>query len=320
LRLREVGADRLGLKRFVGPAEDRVTFEDLAADYLRDYTINGRRSLFAAKARVQHLQGFFTGEKARAITMDVIRRYIAARQADGAAAGTINREVVALGRMFRLAQQAGRLTSAPHLPKLEEAPPRQGFFEHAEYLAIRGHLPPGYQDALDFGYHSGWRRGEILRLEWRDVDRHGRVIPLRPELSKNKDGRVLALSGPLAEVIERRWQARALGCPVVFHVAGRPIGDWRKAWVRATAAAGLPGKLFHDLRRTVARNLVRSGVPERVAMAVTGHKTRSIFDRYNIVSEADLRQAGARLAAYVDGQPVMGPVLPLSTVVERPAR
>jgi integrase len=230
----------------------------------------------------------------------------AARQAEGAAAGTINREVVALGRMYRLALQAGRLTSAPHIPKLEEAPPRQGFFEHGEYLVIRGHLPPTYQDALDFGCHSGWRRGEIIRLEWRDVDRDGRVIRLRPELSKTKEGRALALSGPLAGVIERRWQARALGCPFVFHMAGRPIGDWRKTWVRATEAAGLPGKLFHDLRRTVARNLVRSGVPERVAMAITGHKTRSIFDRYNIVSEADLRQATARLAEYVDGQSARG--------------
>lgn len=310
-RLHEVGADRLGLKRFVGPAEDRVTFEALAADYLRDYEINGRRSLFAAKARVQHLQAFLAGEKARNITTDAIRRYIAHRQQEQAAAATINREVIALGRMFRLALQAGTLASAPHVPKLEEAPPRSGFFEHAEYLAIRTRLPADYQDALDFGYHSGWRRGEILRLEWRDVDRDGRVIRLRPELSKNKDGRVLALSGPLADVIGRRWEARALGCPVVFHVAGRPIGDWRKTWVRATEAAGLPGKLFHDLRRTVARNLVRSGVPERVAMAVTGHKTRSIFDRYNIVNEADLQQATARLAQYVAGQPATARVIPL---------
>jgi integrase len=128
------------------------------------------------------------------------------------------------------------------------------------------------------------------------------VIRLRHELSKTREGRVLVLSGPLAEVIERRWALRVLGCPLVFHVRGRRIVDWRKTWVRACTAARLPGKLFHDLRRTVVRNLVRAGVPERVAMGITGHRTRSVFDRYNIVDERDLAQAAARLAEYVSAQ------------------
>ena len=151
------------------------------------------------------------------------------------------------------------------------------------------------QDVLDFGYHSGWRRGEILRLEWRDVDRARKVIRLRHELSKNRDGRLLVLAGPLVEVIERRWHGRVLGCPFVFHVtrpADRRLAENVGAGVQA---AKLPGKLFHDLPRTVVRNLVRAGVPERVAMGITGHRTRSVFDRYNIVDERDLGQASARL-------------------------
>ena len=75
--------------------------------------------------------------------------------------------------------------------RLEENPPRDGFFEHDEYLLVRGQLPPSYQDVLDFAYYSGWRRNEILGLTWEEVDLEGRIIRLTPRRSKTKIGRVL---------------------------------------------------------------------------------------------------------------------------------
>ena len=103
--------------------------------------------------------------------------------------------------------------------------------------------------------------------------------------------------GELWEVIERRLQDRG-SVLWVFHRKGIPIGDIRKAWKIACRKGGVPGKLFHDLRWTAVRDMVRAGVPERIAMAISGHTTRSIFDRYNIVSEADLREAVDRTHTY----------------------
>lgn len=311
-RLGEIGRGRL-----VGPTEERITFEDLATDFLRDRGIKGERSLRQAKARVSHLRRYFGFDRAVDITTARIRVYVEARLEEAATPATINRDLAALSRIFSLAIQASRLGTRPHIPKLQEASPRQGFLEHPEYLAIRNNLPPTYRDLVDFGYHSGWRRAEIQKLEWRDVDRAAGVIRLRPELSKNNDGRVLALSPPLKALIEDRWQERAFGCPFVFHVNGRPVGDWRKTWKRACREACLPDKLFHDLRRTVVRNLVRAGVPERVAMSMTGHKTRSIFDRYNIVVEADLKQATMLLAEHLAAQPTTPTVVSLATAINK---
>jgi integrase len=283
--------------------EGRISFEQLAEDYLQERTLRDvpPSCLQWSRARVGNLSTHFAGTRAVEISTPAMREYARARRAFGAAPGTINRDLGALSRMFTLALQSGQLSRRPYIPRLPEGAPRQGFLEHAEYLAIRGRLTAAYCDVLDFGYLSGWRRGEVLTLQWRDVDRDARVIRLRPEVSKTREGRVLVLSAPLHAVIERRWHARSVGCPLVFHEAARSLQGFKNAWERACKAAGVPGKLFHDLRRTAIRNMVRAGIPERVAMQVSGHKTRSVFDRYNIVSEGDLRQAAERLAAYVGG-------------------
>jgi integrase len=287
-RLGEVGGDRLINRRLV--------FDDLVAEYLQDHALRSKRSLEWAEDRVANLRRFFGGVKVAEITTGRLKSYQQARLEDGAAAATINRDLGALGRMFTLAVQSGRLGRRPHVPKLLEAPPRSGFVSHRQYLAIREHLISDYQDVLDFGYYTGWRKGEVTSLEWRDVE--GEVIRLRPEVSKTRNGRVLVLSAPLEAVIARRRGVQQPECPLVFHYRGRRVLDWRKAWHRACREAGCQGTLFHDLRRTVVRNLTRAGVPERVAMSMTGHKTRSVFDRYNIVSESDLAEASARLAAW----------------------
>jgi len=167
------------------------------------------------------------------------------------------------------------------------------------------------------GYLSGWRRGEILPLAWEAVDRGAREIRLAT--SKNSRGRVLPYTegSALDELIERRWKAREFETPegatgisaYVFHRQGRPVVDIRKAWAKACAAAKVPGRLFHDLRRTGIRDMTRAGVPQPVAMAISGHRTISVFLRYDIASEDDKREALLRTEAMRAAQAKAGNVV-----------
>ena len=206
--------------------------------------------------------------------------------------------MAALKRMFTLAVQDGRVSTMPYIPTLEEDNARQGFIDHGAFISLRDNLPEYLRDPVTSLYLSAWRLGEVKALGWRVVDLAGRVVRLRPEISKNKDGRMLPLSGELLEIIERAHARRWLDSSLVFHRNGEPMGDFRKGWSSACKAAGLSPVRVHDLRRTAVRNMVRAGIPDRIAMTLSGHKTRSIFDRYNIVREADLVLATERLQSH----------------------
>jgi integrase len=282
------------------PHDTPLTFDSMAHAYLEDYVLQQYRTLSTARPRVEHLREFFGGWAVEAITADSVRNYQLNRRKQDAQAATINRETSALSRMFQIAIRRGLLERMPLFPnRLEENPPRDGFFEHEEYLKVRAHAPASYRDVLDFAYYSGWRRNEILHLTWEEVDLAGSVIRLTPRRAKTKTGRVLPISAPLRVVLQRRLKRRQKRDPRVFRRDGVPVRKWRTALRDACRTAKLPHRLLHDCRRTAARNLVRAGVPERVAMLLTGHKTRSVFDRYNIVNEQELLTAGERLAAYV---------------------
>jgi integrase len=282
------------------PEGTPLTFDTMAQAYLEDYVLQRYRTMNTARGRVEHLRGVFGGWVAEAITADSVRTYQLYRRKQGAEAATINRETSAISRMFQLAIRRGLLERMPLFPKrLEENPPREGFFEHDEYLSVRAQLPPSYQDVLAFAYYSGWRRNEILGLTWHDVDLPGGVIRLTPRRSKTRTGRVLPISVPVHQVLTRRLRLRQARDPRVFGRDGVPVRAWRTALRDACRKAHVPHRLLHDCRRTAARNLIRAGVGERIAMLLTGHKTRAVFDRYNIVNEQELLTAGARLAAYV---------------------
>jgi integrase len=234
-------------------------------------------------------------------------------------AAELNRELTTLKRMFSLAVQAAKLHYKPHFPMLRENNVRKGFFERDQYLAVLKHLPEAMRPIVTFAYVTGWRiNSEVLPLQWRQVDLAAGEVRLDPGTTKNGEGRVFYLTPELQALLQaQRDRADEIQrdlSMIVQHVffhqpamkdgslgmrAGKGISGhgFYQAWRRARSKAGCPGSIPHDFRRTAIRNMVRAGIPERVAMALSGHKTRSVFDRYNIVSDGDLRAATARLSA-----------------------
>ena len=173
-----------------------------------------------------------------------------------------------------------------------------------QFERLRDALPEDLRDPVSFLYFSGWHVSEMRALEWRDVDLEGGgIIRLRPDLSKTKDGRPLPLRRELAEIIDRARERRIPECTTVFHRDGRPIALFRRSWATACKKAGLGNILVHDLPRTAVRNLVRAGVPDKIAMALSGHKTRSGFDRDNIVAEDGLARAIENVSDHLAAQP-----------------
>jgi integrase len=289
----------------VGRNTDRVPFEELAQDLLNDYRVNNRKSLVWAKRRIElHLACFFARARAVDITTERVRAYTLSRRDQGASNGSINRELAALKRMFNLAAKMTppKIARAPYIPMLRENNVRKGFFEHHEFSALRRELPNYLKPVLMFGYYTGAREGEILGLRWHQVDFGSRTVHFEPGTTKNDQPRTIALASELFETLKSRKRIRDLNfpdCEHVFFNKGKNIRKFERAWKGAVSRAGMPGKLFHDLRRTAIRNMVRAGVPERVAMAISGHKTRSVFDRYNIVAERELHEAAFRLESHL---------------------
>lgn len=287
-------------KRQVSSTTARVT--DLLQLYLADQKKQKRHSGKQAEGYVRlHLEPAFGKVKASSITTTMIARFIEVKQEQGYANASINRMLEALRRGFRLGLEAlpPLLYVAPRIELLEEDNVREGFMEHPDYLTLRDLLPDHQRLILVIGYHLGLRRGEILNLRWDQVDWRHNVIRLEAKQTKSKRARVAPLYGELRAWLDMALAKREKECPFLISYRGHGISELKTAWQTARKKANLPNALVHDLRRTAVRNMIRAGVPEKMAMLISGHRTRSMFDRYNIVDERDIVMAGHKLERYL---------------------
>lgn len=285
---------------------DRITLSELSKDVISDYRIQGRRTVKDIERRFKmHILPFF-GWKRLAVTITAadIRKFIVERQNAGASNAEINRELSALKRAYSLGIQSALITMRPHIQGIREDNIRKGFFEPEQYKSVLKHLSPIHQGIVTLAFETGWRtKSELLPLQWRQIDFKAGRITLDPGKTKNREGRLFPFTNEIRRVLEERMAARdtlkrerGIICPWVFWSgSGKQIKSFYKVWRTACTKAGCPGMLLHDFRRTAVRNFVRAGIPERVAMQLTGHKTRLVFDRYHVVSERDLEIASGCL-------------------------
>jgi site-specific recombinase XerD len=300
--------------RSLGPQEERLTVADLLDGVKARAQTKGLRSLSKITSHLRAVREVFALRRAVDVTPLDVERYVQDRRAAGKADATINRELELLRRGYRLGIQ-GKLISASRAPEIELLRVdnvRSGFFTVAEVETLLQAIPDtDVRDFVEWGFLTGQRKGSIARLTWDMLDRSGPVwvLQLPASIEKNKSGRALGLSGRARSVIERRLKARRLDCPLIFHrtskgKAAQPVKEIAKLWRNALEAAELPaGRLFHDLRRSAVRNLIRAGVDPSVAMRVSGHKTRSMLDRYNIIGADETAAALSQTDAYLSTQP-----------------
>ena len=330
--LKEVHAHECNpAERFLTQRDRRRTIADLIDALKRDLELRGKNTS-QGKSNLARVSADFGASRAMNLTAEDVDEYIERRLAEGYAKASINRTTQLLHQAYTLAE-----LPAPRIRRLsEKGNERRGFFSESEIRLVIANLPESLRDFVLFGYLTGMRRGEIASLEWADVD--GDTIRLRAENAKTGEGRTLPIVGELAELIARRREARQVKVKgtvvlanLIFHRGCLPIAEFRKSWASACCAAGVgklvcpkcsgdvdekrrcaqcsrewkreelnyAGRLFHDLRRSAVRDLIRAGVSAHVAMSISGHKTDSMLRRYDIVDTRDQKAALELRAEYL---------------------
>ena len=210
------------------PDPRRLLVDTLLENLLAEYRANGRRSVDRADLSCRHLLRYFKGRSAVSVTGADIPRYADLRLREKASPATINRELAAVRRAFRLAVLQGLLLMAPPVPGLRENNVRTGFFEPEQFEAVCRRLKDVEADLVRFCYHTGWRtKSEVFPLTWAQVDWTGGLVRLEPGTTKNREGRAFPITPELRVLLERRleytrrcerMQTRII--PWVFHRKG----------------------------------------------------------------------------------------------------
>jgi integrase len=269
---------------------------------VEDYRENKRATTNDTEKRIdKHLRPFFGQKRARDVGTKLLKEYRRRRDGSGDAEATINKELTWLRRAFKLgARHEPKLVlNVPYFPIIDPDNVREGVLPHEKYREVRNSLPPYARLSFVISYHTGARKGEIRKIRVEMIDWNTSRIELQRKTTKNKTARYLPIYGDMRAEIEMALSAADPACPFLIQHEGKQVFDFEKSWKTACKAAGIPQALYHDLRRTALTNMIEAGFSEKEAMSVSGHKTRSVFDRYHIVSSRRLKELGKKMEAHL---------------------
>jgi len=277
---------------------DRVTVRDLLTLLLEDYETRRVAQVYIATLKVKSILLPKLGNiKATKLSSARIKEYVEGRL-KMVKPGTVNRELGLLHRAFQLGynQDPPLVARVPYFPRLTEDDPRKGFLKPESYQKLLFELPEELRLLFVVAYHVGLRRGALLRIKWSQVDVSAKTIWMDGKKSNRKPEPVAV---PIYGDMEKFIAMQPRTSEYLFVRGSKPIRDFRESWDLACQRAGVPDLLFHDLRRTAVRNLRRAGVAETVIMKITGHRTRSVFERYNITDHTDTQEAGRKAGEFL---------------------
>jgi integrase len=277
---------------------------DIVKDKLAHDRITGRKDVKSQEGRWKNrLKPFFKSYKACEIETPLIVRYIRQRQAEEhrgrpAPPATINRELALLRASLHYARKCGLLDRVPYFPMLDESQNvRTGFLQPDEYERLADATAKQglwLRTMFEVAWAFGWRRSEILQRKVKDVDflggPKGQGTISLPD-SKSGDPRLVTLPKRLRDLFIECAKGKG---PEEFLITrdGKPVVEYREAWADALKEAKIERHLLlHDMRRTAVRRMDDAHVPRRVQMAITGHKTESMYLRYNIVDLSRVSEA-----------------------------
>jgi integrase len=284
----------VGTAKHTDAKDQRYTLDDALEKLRLHYIKRQNRSFKNIEYCWPYIKAAFPFHRIVDIDKDSIEIYQAARLKAGAAPATINREVVYLKLGMKLLG-----VPVPSIALLTEDNVRQGFLRVSEFYALIAEIAdPNTRDLVEFLYNSGWRSSEPKAMQWNWLDLDTWTVRLPAQFSKNKKARTLPLEGALRDIIKRRIKLRDPACPFVFHRRGNPIKSFRRAFQAAAKAIGFSNLVPHDMRRSAVRNFRKAGLSESDGMKLSGHRTRSVYDRYDIIDDEDSREAMRRAQQY----------------------
>jgi integrase len=292
------------------PLKTHYTFAELMAWYLELPTAKKKRSYKSDVEKSKPLLEYFGNMAADKIKPSMVESFqdkmlkMKDRFGSNYKPATVNRMIALMKRVFNLAIREDMALKNPcwKVSMLKEDNKRDRILSPEEFDRLFGVFPDYLKPIVSLGYYTGMRRGEILRLTWKKVNIQEGFIDLDPKDTKNSEPRRIYFNDVLRDIFKKAGKVRSLKHDYVFTYRGKPLKGFREGFNRALKRAGIENFHFHDLRHTFNTNMRKAGVDQTVIMKLTGHKTFSMFNRYNTVDQEDAVNAMKRLDLFLSEQ------------------